>query len=135
MRDAVLITHILIGLALVVIPLKIVLELDQESRLLKILSVMAAALSWFLFIPAGILYITYYPATKAIIKAGGTPWVHSVIMETKEHIAFVIPIVATVAMGLIFLGKRRQSKKWWILLMILSGLIGVMGLIISRSAL
>ena len=33
--------------------------------------------------------------------------------------------------GLVFYGKVRESKKWWILLAILAALIGIMGRIVT----
>lgn len=38
-------------------------------------------------------YITYYPEAKAEIKAGPTPWVHGILMEIKEHIALLEPMM------------------------------------------
>jgi heme/copper-type cytochrome/quinol oxidase subunit 3 len=38
-------------------------------------------------------YITYYPAAKAEIKAGPTPWVHGILMEVKEHIGLLEPMI------------------------------------------
>lgn len=130
MRGLVLYGHIIIGLALIVFPILILLELKKQSALLKIYSAATAALSWFLLLPSSILYLTFYPATKTVIKAGSWPWAHSIVMETKEHWGLLLPIIATVAAGLVFMDKRDESKKWWILLIIITVLIGVMGRIV-----
>lgn len=135
MRDFVLIAHVIIGLSLVVFPILILLYLSKKPTWLKPLSLLTAALSWILLLPSGVLYITFYPATKTLIKAGAWPWAHSILMETKEHWGLLLPIIATVAAGLVFTGKAKESKKWWILLIILSALIGIMGRIIKIGAL
>ena len=133
MRDIVLIAHIILGLALIIIPILFLLE-KKNSSYLKFLSTLSATISWLLLIPAGKLYLTFYPATKTLIKAGSKPWAHSILMETKEHWGLLLPIIATLAAGLVFMGKEKESKKWWILVMILSILLGVLGRIIKLAA-
>lgn len=139
MRDFVLFAHIIIGLALVVLPVVILLELRprlaEKSSLLKPLSLLTALLGWLILIPAGRLYILFYPATKTLVKAGAWPWAHSILMETKEHWGLLLPFIATVAAGLVLTGKFSESKKWWILLSIVSLLIAVMGRVIKIAAL
>ncbi len=135
MRDFVLFAHVIAGLALIAFPIIILLYLKKKSKWLKPLSFATAAISWVLLLPAGKLYITFYPATKTLVKAGSWPWVHSIVMETKEHWGLLLPIIATVAAGLIFTGKYEESKKWWILTIVLSILLGVMGRIVKIGAL
>ena len=134
MRDFVLFAHIILGLALIAFPILILLYLNKRSKWLKPLSIITAAISWLLLLPSGKLYITFYPATKTLVKAGSWPWAHDVIMETKEHWGLLLPVIATVAAGLVFTGKAKDSKKWWVLLIILSALLGVMGRIIKIGA-
>jgi len=135
MRDFVLFAHIIAGLALIAFPILILLYLKKKPKWLKALSFATAAISWLLLLPSGKLYITFYPATKTLVKAGSWPWAHDVIMETKEHWGLLLPIIATVAAGLVFTNKAKDSKKWWALLIILSALIGIMGRIIKIGAL
>ncbi len=135
MRDLVLFVHIIIGMALLAFPVIILLYLKKKVKWLKPLSFATAALSWVLLLPAGKLYITFYPATKTLIKAGSWPWAHSVIMETKEHWGLLLPIIATVAAGLIFTNKEEESRKWWILVIALSVVLGVMGRVVKIGAL
>jgi hypothetical protein len=135
MRDFVLFAHIILGLALIAFPILILLYLNKRSKWLKPLSFITAAISWLLLLPSSKLYITFYPATKTLVKAGTWPWAHDVVMETKEHWGLLLPIIATVAAGLVFTGKAKESKKWWVLLIILSAFIGIMGRIIKIGAL
>lgn len=131
MRDLVLYFHIIMGLSIIVLSIVILLQIKKKSTWIKPLSAITAALSWLLLLPSAILYIVFYPATKTLIKAGSQPWAHSIVMETKEHWGLLLPIIATVAAGLVFSGKIKESKRWWILLIILAVLIGVMGRIVT----
>ncbi len=131
MRDLVLYFHIIIGLSIIALSIVILLQIKKKSTWIKPLSAITAALSWLLLLPSAILYIVFYPATKTLIKAGSQPWAHSIIMETKEHWGLLLPIIATVAAGLVFSGNVKESKRWWILLIILAALIGIMGRIIT----
>ena len=133
MRDLVLYLHIIAGLSIIVLSIVILLQMQKKSAWLKPLSALTAAISWLLLLPSAILYLTFYPATKTLIKAGAWPWAHSIFMETKEHWGLLIPIIATTAAGLVFTGRIKESKKWWILLLALAVLIGVMGRIVTMG--
>src|SRR3989338_4310168 len=115
MRDIALYAHIILGAALVLLPVLIILNFKKNSNFVRQLSILTAGVSWAVLAPAGILYLTFYPATKTLIKAGAWPWAHSIFMETKEHWGILLPIIATVAAWLVLTGKEKESKKWWIL--------------------
>ena len=83
-RDLFLYLHILVGLALILLPIMIIFQTqEKKSKWIKPLSFITALISWILLFPSGNLYIKFYPATKTLIKAGSRPWVQSIIMETK----------------------------------------------------
>jgi hypothetical protein len=50
---------------------------------------------WLSYLTAGYFYVLYYGADKALIKAGPWPWAHSLMMETKEHVFFLVLLLAT----------------------------------------
>jgi len=52
-------------------------------------------MTWLAYLTAGYFYVLYYGADKALIKEGPWPWAHSVIMETKEHVFFLVLLLAT----------------------------------------
>ncbi len=131
MRDLALYLHVIVGLSLIVLPIVILLQTRKKSNWLKPLAAITAVLSWLILLPSAVLYILFYPATKTLIKAGSWPWAHSIFMETKEHWGLLLPIIATTAAGLVFSGRVKESKRWWILLLILAALIGVMGRIVT----
>ena len=134
MRDLAYFGHLLLGVGLVVLPIIILVNLKEKPKWLKAVSAITAAISWLLLLPAGLLYLAFYPATKTVIKAGAWPWAHSIIMETKEHWGLLLPVVATVATLLVFDGKEAESKKWWILLLAVSFLIAIFGRIVKMGA-
>ena len=122
--------HILLGIALIIIPLFI---LKGRSPFQKVLGWITAGLSWLLIFPSGILYLWFYPATKTLIQAGSYPWLHSVLMETKEHWGLFLPIIATVAAGLTQ-REDKSAKRWWTLLIVIALLIGIIGRVIKVGA-
>lgn len=134
MRDLLLYIHIIIGILIIVLPFIINARIKRGANV-KALAALCATLSWLLLIPAGMLYLIFYPATKTVIKSGNWSWVHSIVMETKEHWGLFLPLIATVAAWLVFTNKEKESKKWWLLLAILSLLLGIMGRLIKIGAL
>ena len=134
MRDLALFAHIILGLALIVLPIIILLNLKKKSSLVRQLSALSAGISWLLLLPAGYLYLIFYPATKTVIKAGAWPWAHSIVMETKEHWGLLLPVIATVAALLVLTGKQKESRKWWALTIVLAVLMAVMGRVVKMGA-
>jgi hypothetical protein len=55
----------------------------------------AAVFIWLTYIVGGYWYVMYYGADKAIIKAGSWPFAHDIFMETKEHVFFMVLLLAT----------------------------------------
>ncbi|MAH03569.1 hypothetical protein CMI39_02165 [Candidatus Pacearchaeota archaeon] len=123
--------HLILGISLIILPLFILSGLKKKASFVKPLSLITALISWLLILPSGKLYISSYSTTtKLIIKSGSYPWIHSILMETKEHWGLLLPIIASVAAGLVYSGKVSESKDWWKLLFNLSILIGIIGIII-----
>ena len=104
MRDLMLYLHIIAGLSLIVFPVIILIQ-DRKSTWIRPLSFLTASISWLLLLPSAKLYLTFYPATKTLIKAGSWPWAHSIFMETKEHWGLLLPVIATTAAFLVYSGR------------------------------
>src|SRR3989338_1892171 len=69
---------------------------SQKSMIIiAAIGVAAFIASW---LAGGYYYVVYYGTlVKPVIKSGVAPWVHNIVMETKEHIfLFVIPLAMTV---------------------------------------
>ena len=133
-RDIALWGHILLGSLLVILPILIRYKINQRSSMVKPLSYLTAFISWLELLPAGILYINFYPATKTLINAGAYPWLHSIFMETKEHWGLLLPVIAMVATALVLTNKSQESKKWWALLAAVSIFIAVLGRVLKMGA-
>jgi len=105
-----------------------------------VIGVGAFIASW---LAGGYYYVVYYgKLVRPIIKGGTAPWVHNIIMETKEHIfLFIIPLAVTV-LCITFLEKGdlerlKLRRLAWLLsgaVAMLGLLIGAMGFIISAAA-
>ena len=135
MRDLVLLGHIILGLALIAFSIIILLYLPKRAKWLKPFSALTAGISCLLLLPSGKLNLTFYPATKTLIKAGSWPWAHAILMETKEHWGLLLPLITTVAAGLVFSNQPKESRKWWVLAILLSVLLAVMGRLVKMGAL
>ena len=91
----------------------------------------------------GYYFVLYYGTqVKPIIKAGITPWAHSTMMETKEHIfLFLIPLAVTATLFALLNKEefdKNNFKKSTVLITLLiisiGFAIGIMGYIISAAA-
>lgn len=117
---------------------------DKSSRKSMIVTaaigVAAFIASWLV---GGYYYVVYYGIlVKPVIKSGVAPWVHNIIMETKEHIfLFIVPLAMTVFF-ITLLGKEdierlkiRHLALWLVGVVAGIGLIiGAMGFAISAAA-
>lgn len=114
---------------------------SQKSRIATaVAGVLAFAASW---LAGGYYYVVYYGVlVKPIIKSGTAPWVHNIVMETKEHIfLFVIPLAMTVFFITLLpneemerLGIKRVALWLCGVVAALGLLIGAMGFVISAAA-
>lgn len=111
-----LIIHVISGVISVFLFGGVALTSLKQKPSLKILKwfsllgFLALMISWT--ISGGYYYVTYYgKAVKPIIQAGATPWIHSVIMETKEHIFLFLPFLALLATLIFwFYGESLAEK-------------------------
>jgi len=111
-----LIIHVIFGVVGIFLFGGVALNLLKQKPSFKILKwfsllgFLGLMISWT--ISGGYYYVTYYgKAIKPIIQAGATPWVHSVIMETKEHIFLFLPFLAFLTMLIIWLNKESLIEK------------------------
>lgn len=87
------------------------------------------------WIVGGYYYVTIYgTAIKPWIKAGPTPWGHSIIMEAKEHIFLLLPFLAALTVGAVKKYPHLKATLWLCGLIVLLGLsMAGMGFLISSS--
>jgi hypothetical protein len=108
--------HVLIGMTGIIASYATLIWLFKRNipvKLLKLSSLIAFIAYIISWIMGGYYYVIYYGGSvKPIIKEGPTPWVHSIIMEVKEHIFLFLPLLSFVALLVIWLrGRTLQENK------------------------
>lgn len=98
-----------------------VMNVNYQSLFkLKMWAIVTTIVTLVLNFLGDILYVIYRdPAptsARSILKAGSTPWVHSIGMEFKEHAAQFVPVILVVITFIIFyynqdIIKNKEIKK------------------------
>ncbi|MDW6005053.1 hypothetical protein [Vibrio mangrovi] len=68
---------------------------DIHYGRIRNMSLVVAVLMWLTYLIGGYWYVVFYGGDKAVIKAGPWPFAHSFFMETKEHVFFMLLLLAT----------------------------------------
>jgi predicted membrane channel-forming protein YqfA (hemolysin III family) len=94
-----LLAHATIGGLSVLPALWVFVELlnvrENNIERIKIAAILALIFIWAAYLVGGWFYVFHYGADKAIIKAGHWPWAHNFFMEVKEHLFFIVLLLAT----------------------------------------
>lgn len=131
-----LVLHIFFGTSAIILLTAYQLSLNQKGlnfRSLKRSSTAAFVsiiLSWVF---SGIYYTSYYgKSVKPIILSGQYPWIHKIIMETKEHVFLFLPYLVLVILALTLLtpDEIEDNKKVQKAMMLLCFTIVSIGLAI-----
>ncbi len=136
--QSLLIIHVLLGLSGIIFFLCAFLCLFRtNAHKWRMLTALFGAVSfWLAWIAGGFYYAKYYGQNvKPTIVAGATPWVHTVLMESKEHLFLFLPFLSLTAVFLLWkMNKKMDSnailRRWTGLLL---ALIIVLGLIMAFS--
>ena len=138
------ITGILSIFAFLLVFVELLSSTEKTIRRIKIFATLGTILIFISWLIGGYYYVTYYGIdVKLAIKKGPTPWIHNIIMETKEHIFLFLPFLAILVTGMIFrfntdLLKNHKAKSSVLMLCALIILIGLaiagMGYLISAGA-
>jgi uncharacterized membrane protein len=130
--------------------------LRRNVFLLKISGIAIAGLSWLAVIigtyvvypwyraapPAGTTDLSGFARSRLLANPALSGW-HSFGMEWKEHLGWLVPIIATLAVFLIFrYGERLAEEKkmrWTVFVIVciafvLAGIVGVLGALITKEA-
>ena len=89
---------------------------------------------FFAWLVGGFYYVEVYGLhIKPLIKASDAKWVHSIVMEVKEHVFLFLPILATLTTALLYkydeeLINNRDAR---LSIVLLAGLIFLMGFSIA----
>jgi hypothetical protein len=144
MGNFILMLHATFGLMFIMGSLWIFVEVlnANEGNAVRVrnLSKGVAAMMWLAFLIGGYWYVTSYAPEKALILKGPWPFAHDFFMETKEHVALMILLIATFLPILAsndFLGNKgiRSLMLWVTGLMVVIGVaMEGAGAIISMGA-
>jgi uncharacterized membrane protein len=130
--------------------------LRRNVILLKISGIAIAGLSWLAVIigtyvvypwyratpPKGTMDLSSFPRSRLLANTALSGW-HNFGMEWKEHLGWLVPLIVTVALFLIFRYSDRlaeEKKMRWTVFVImciafvLAGIVGVLGAIITKEA-
>jgi len=107
-----------------------------ESRIVRaqVAAVAGCAALLFAWLVGGFYYIEVYGLhVKPLIKASDAAWVHSVIMEVKEHVFLFLPVLAILATAMLYRyeSELMQNKDARVSVVLLSGLVVLLGFSIA----
>lgn len=122
--------HVLTGLGGALLPIWIALEMLKPFNKISLRAVrVVAAFSLFLivasWIAGGLYYVSVYgPEVKPAIKAT-QPWIHYIIMESKEHIFLFMPFLIALLNVLVWgnLERTRRMVGAVVIALVILGLI------------
>jgi len=89
---------------------------------------------FFAWIVGGFYYVEVYGLhVKPLIKASDAAWVHSIVMEVKEHVFLFLPILATLTAALLYKydGELINNRDASMSIVLLAGLIFLLGFSIA----
>jgi hypothetical protein len=99
MNEVILMSHVLFGVGCLITAVWIFVEALHASEVnvarIRRVSLLSAVSMWLAFIIGGYWYVTFYKADKAIILNGPWKFAHEMVMETKEHLVFILLLLAT----------------------------------------
>jgi len=107
-----------------------------ETRIARaqMASVVGFAFLIFAWLVGGFYYVEIYGLhIKPVIKASDAKWVHSIVMEVKEHVFLFLPILASLTAALLYKydGELLENRDARLSIVLLAGLIFLLGFSIA----
>ena len=107
-----------------------------ETRIARaqMAAVFGFAFLLFAWLVGGFYYVEIYGShVKPLIKASDAKWVHSIVMEVKEHVFLFLPILAKKKTEKIYKydGELLQNRDARLSIVLLAGLIFLLGFSIA----
>lgn len=123
--------HVVFGVWGVIMTVWLLVEVlnasEKNLRRMKISSALSAVFNWLAYIWGGWWYVKFYGLDKAKILKGPFPLAHGIFMETKEHVFFILLILATFLPIIIYnnnLSENKNARKLAIAVAILMIILG-----------
>jgi hypothetical protein len=129
-KEIVLFSHAILGTfgalaAVWVLVETLNLRADNLGRV-KCASLLVAVLIWSSYLLGGYFYVKFYGPDRAIILAGPWPWAHRFVMEAKEHVFFILLLLATYLPIAARDPNLLKDKNTQVLIMAIAGLVGLL---------
>jgi len=99
----------------------------DRAKIAAVIGVVCLLTAW---IVGGFYYVEVYGSQiKPLIKASEAKWVHSIVMEVKEHVFLFLPILATLIVALLYKYDKAliKSKDARMSIVLLAGLVFLLG--------
>jgi hypothetical protein len=103
----------------------------RRARIAAVVGLACLLAAWFV---GGFYYVEVYGSQiKPAIKAGDAPWVHSVVMEVKEHVFLFLPVLAATVTALLYRFNEQllDNRDARVTVAVLAGLIFLLGFAIA----
>lgn len=99
MSNVIDLLHSTVGLLFILLAARVFTESlnvsDNNLARIRGLSLATAIFMWAVLLLGGCCYVFYYAPSRMVIMKGPWPAAHRFFMETKEHVVFVILLLAT----------------------------------------
>jgi len=106
---------------------------ETNQKRIEIASVVLVICMWLSYVLGGYYYVNYYAASKAVILAGPFPSAHKFFMEVKEHLFFMVLLLATYAPFAVYGERLYGNKGARHLVLAVSALVVILGLVMDGS--
>jgi hypothetical protein len=107
---------------------------ETRVRRAKIAAMIGVACLIAAWLASGFYYVEVYGSQiKPVIKASDAKWVHSIVMEVKEHVFLFLPILASLVAALLYRFDKEliSNRDARLSVVMLSGLIFLLGFSIA----
>ncbi len=106
---------------------------EANQGRIRVASLLLAIFIWLSYLVGGYYYVNYYAPSKAVILAGPFPWAHNFFMETKEHLFFMLLLLATYVPIAAYNLKLFPEKGARNVMLAVAGITLILGLIMDGS--
>jgi hypothetical protein len=134
--EGLMMVHVLFGMLCIVTAVWVFVDVLHASEAnlarIRMMSIAVAVFMWLAYLIGGYFYVKFYGVDKAIIVKGPWPWAHDFFMEMKEHVVFLILLLATY-LPIAARGNLATNKSARTLVLCVVGLIALIGLALDGS--
>jgi hypothetical protein len=125
-------SHVLLGVLGILVAVALffdVLNLSPGNlKRIRLMAVAALVLFVLSYLMGGDWYVENYAAEKAVIKAGPWPFAHDLAMEVKEHVFFVLLLLAAYLPMVLFQKNILDDRRLKVLALTVIGFMVLIGL-------